>query len=122
MRTMVTIGTHQFPAECNAATPIICKRVFGMNVLSEFQKMNTDEEIDTKLETLGKIIFVFVKTAELGVMECMNLQVNDYVEFLSQFDYLDIADEQLINDITSIWIKNNKSDSLQKNQVSRPQG
>ena len=104
MKEVVKIGKHQreIELECNAATPLVYKRVFGKNLFDEFTKME-ELPIDEKLGLIDSIVFVSNKMATLPFREVLNLKADDYLEFLSGYEIDDLMDVNLINTVTRMW-------------------
>ena len=108
MRDSIKVGSRnpkEIELECNAATPLIYKRIFGKNLFDEFTKMN-DLAIDDKLEVINSLVFVSNKMATLPFKEVLSLKMDDYIEFLTSFDMDDLMDVNLITKITQMWSDN----------------
>ena len=108
MRDSIKIGKRtpkEIELECNAATPLIYKRIFGKNLFDEFTKLN-DLAIDDKLEVIDSLVFVANKMATLPFREVLNLKMDDYIEFLTGYDMDDLMDVNLITKITQMWSDN----------------
>lgn len=87
MRGTVKIGSKEVGMLANAASSYIFKQVFHEDLLKKFQEMETNP--DTQLgEKLG---FIFAKQAEAeNTSDLMKLTMDDFLEWLSEFDPLDI--------------------------------
>lgn len=105
--------------ECNAASPVIHKRLWGDNLMTGFQNISQDQT-DDLLEFMEKVIYTFAKTAELGTKGALNIEnkEEDFIDFLSHFEILEFATGDVLNSIMEMWGINIKSESEPKNQAS----
>ena len=112
-KELVQIGKRvkkEIALECNAATPLIYKRVFGKNLFDEFTKMES-LPIDEKLELIDSIVFVANKMATQPFRDVLNLKADDYLEFLTQYEIDDLMDVSLIQTVTRMWSENIEVDA-----------
>lgn len=122
LRTATLKSGHTIQLECNAASPLIHKRLWNENLMSEFQKISS-ENTDDLLTFMERVIFTFAKTAELGTQRVLKYDNNEdeYIMFLSQFEIFELASDDILNLIVEMWGQNTKTDSVPKNQVSPQQ-
>lgn len=99
--------------ECNAATPIVIKRIFGIDALSFFEKRESYETSD-QFETLEKIAYVMKMMAEMSLSEVLKANGNGFYEWLSGFDLDEIIGE-IVPEVISLWSISNRAESTPKN-------
>lgn len=115
-RTATLSSGKKLALECNAASPVIHKRLWGDNLMTGFQNIST-EKTDDLLEFMEKVVYTFAKTAELGTKEVLNIEnkEEDFIDFLSQFEILELATGNILNVIMEMWGVNTKTESEPKN-------
>ena len=87
MYAQIRIGDKDVGMLANAASSYIYKQVFHEDLLKKFQEMGTD--LDAQIGE--KMAFIFAKQAEVqSPAELMKLTLDDFLEWLSEFDPLDI--------------------------------
>lgn len=118
-RTVILESGKEVKLECNAASPVIHKRLWGDNLLTGFQNISQDMTEDM-LSFMEKVIYTFAKTAELGVKGALNIEnkEEDFIEFLSNFEILELATGEVLNTVMEMWGVNIKSESEPKNLAS----
>lgn len=118
-RTVILESGKEIKLECNAASPVIHKRLWGDNLLTGFQNISQDMTEDM-LSFMEKVIYTFAKTAELGVKGALNIEnkEEDFIEFLSNFEILELATGEVLNTVMEMWGANIKSESEPKNLAS----
>lgn len=118
-RTVILESGKEIKLECNAASPVIHKRLWGDNLLTGFQNISQDMT-DNMLDFMEKVIYTFAKTAELGVKGALNIEnkEEDFIEFLSNFEILELATGEVLNTVMEMWGVNIKSESEPKNLAS----
>ena len=121
-RTVILKSGKEITLECNAASPIIHKRLWNDNLMTGFQNIKTTET-DELLEFMERVFYTFAKTAELGAREALKIEnkEEDFIDFLTQFEILELAGENILNTILEMWGANTETSSEQKNQVSPQQ-
>lgn len=119
IRTAKLSSGKELQLECNAASPVIHKRLWGENLMTGFQSISTDKT-DDLLEFMEKVVYTFAKTAELGTKEVLNIEnkEDDFIDFLSQFEILELATGGILNTIIEMWGVNTKTEAEPKNQLS----
>lgn len=118
-RTVILESGKEIKFECNAASPVIHKRLWGDNLLTGFQNISQDMT-DNMLDFMEKVIYTFAKTAELGVKGALNIEnkEEDFIEFLSNYEILELATGEVLNTVMEMWGVNIKSESEPKNLAS----
>ena len=121
-KTTKLASGKELALECNAASPVIFKRLWGENLMTGFQNISKNET-DELLEFMEKVVYTFAKTAELGTREVLKIEnkPDDFIEFLTQFEILELATGNILNDILEMWGVNTKTESELKNQPSPQQ-
>lgn len=116
-RTATLSNGKALELECNAASPVIHKRLWGDNLMTGFQSIST-EKTDDLLEFMEKVVYTFAKTAELGTKEVLKIEnkEEDFIDFLAQFEILELATGDILNVIMDMWGVNTKTESEPKNQ------
>lgn len=121
-KTVILESGKEITLECNAASPIIHKRLWGDNLMTGFQNIKTNET-DELLEFMERVVYTFAKTAELGTREVLKIEnkEEDFIDFLSQFEVLELAAGDMLNAILEMWGANTETSSEPKNQASPQQ-
>lgn len=111
MYDTIRIGDRDVGMLANAASSYIYKQVFHEDLLKKFQNMETDPD-----EQIGeKMGFIFAKQAEVkNPSELMKLTMTDFLEWLSEFDPLDIFFES--DKIAELYQRQKKESSAPKDQ------
>lgn len=111
MFATIHIGDKDVGMLANAASPYIYKQVFQEDLLQKFTNMGKDPD-NSVGEKMG---FIFTKQAETSdVSELMKLTMNDFLEWLEDFDPLDIL--MASEEIVSLYQKQKKGTSAPKKQ------
>ena len=121
-KTVILESGKEITLECNAASPIIHKRLWGDNLMTGFQNIKTNET-DELLEFMERVVYTFAKTGELGTREVLKIEnkEEDFIDFLSQFEVLELAAGDMLNAILEMWGANTETSSEPKNQASPQQ-
>ena len=111
MYAQIRIGDKDVGMLANAASSYIYKQVFHEDLLRKFQDMGA--EPDTQIgEKMG---FIFAKQAEVqNPSELMKLTMDDFLEWLTQFDPLDIFLES--DKIAELYQRQKEGSSVPKEQ------
>ena len=111
MYAQIRIGDKDVGMLANAASSYIYKQVFHEDLLKKFQDMGA--EPDTQIgEKMG---FIFAKQAEVqNPSELMKLTMDDFLEWLTQFDPLDIFLES--DKIAELYQRQKEGSSVPKEQ------
>lgn len=121
-RTATLNSGTMLELECSAATPIIYKRLWHENIITGFQEIAKDNT-DELLEFMEKVVYTFAKNAELGTAGILRFEnkVEDFVDFLAQFEILELASGNILDVILEMWGMNTETTSEPKNQQSPQQ-
>lgn len=121
MKKLFDLNGKELALECNAASPIVYKRIFGGNLMQSFQDI-IKSTADDQINLMEQVVFTFNVTAKKGVKEALNASVDDYIEFLAGFDIVELANNKLLETIVEMWNMNIDTSSILKNQQSPLQG
>ena len=123
-RTVRLNNGNELQLECNAASPIIFKRHWNEDLMNGFQNLESKDPSET-ITFMEKAVYTFSKTAEFGVKAALNIEVDingiEFIEFLSQFDFLEIASGEVLNTVMEMWGINIRSEAELKNLQSPQQ-
>lgn len=107
MRRTIKLGEKDVEMVANAMTPVIYKRVFHKDFLTESQKKDADLNI---FQELG---FVMARQATVSTREIMEeTTLEQYYEWLEGFEAMDII--KSVNDIFEVYSAQNVSTSVSK--------
>ena len=113
----IKTANREIEIECNAASPIIYKRIWGGNLMNELQNLTVDNSMEA-LDVIQQALYVFHLQAELGTRDALNANDEGYIDFISQFELLELADPEVMGQIFDTWGINIKSESEPKNLQS----
>lgn len=114
MRKFIELsGDRSVVLECNAATPFIAKKLFGIDLLGFFQNVG-NYEIGEQTEVMQKLAFTLAMQAEKPWKEVVNLTYDDFIDWLSGFEYIEMVDSILIHAV-ELWNGNGNTSSEPKN-------
>lgn len=95
----IKVGGINVPMIANAATPLRYKQLFGKDLLTEFRGVEENEA--KAVESIPELAFIMAMTAKSkdGKQDLSKLNLNLYMEWLEQFDPMDLpmASERIIN-------------------------
>lgn len=112
MRGTVTINGMDTEMVANAASPYIYKHVFREDFLIKLR----DEGDEVDPDIFQKMGFVMAKQGESSNMqELMNLTINDYYEWLTQFEPMDLIEAS--DQIASLYLDQTAGSSVPKNEA-----
>ena len=106
MRGTIQISGIEYEAAANAASPFLYRQIFHEDFLKKVQEKEPDVEI------IQKMFFVMVSQAEKPTAEVLKLTVEDYIEFLEQFDPMDIITDG--GNISEFYFRQAKTTSVPK--------
>lgn len=110
---MKKIVNGRLELSCNAATPLVCKSLFGIDVLSFFEKVD-DVETSEKVETLEKIAYVMAMQAIKPLSETLTMK-DGFIDWLAGFDFAEMT-QAIIPEAMELWVESNKGTVASKNQ------
>lgn len=113
MRKEVGIDGRVVALECNAATPIVGKKIFKFDFINFFNAIN-DMEAGEKMEQFEKVAFTMAVMADKPLKEAMNATEDDFIEWMASFDFPELT-EQILPVAADLWGSNQKTMSKPKN-------
>lgn len=113
MEKIITINGKELKMHCNAATPLLCKRIFKMDLYSYFSDVE-DMGAGERIEGAEKMAYTMCLQAEKPLSEALNGKESDFIEWLAGFGFDDIT--TIIRSATEMWGENNKTSSTEKNE------
>ena len=118
----IKLKNKEITIECNAASPVIHKRLWNENLMQKLQHLNP-EDIMESLDFIERAVYTFHLTAEKGVLEALKTKIEEeeYIMFLSGFEMMEFANIDVLSQIMEAWGINIKSDSIPKNLQSPQQ-
>lgn len=108
----ITVGGKPIPFLSNGVTPLLYKQLFKNDLL---KALNSNGEFEIANEKIPELAFIMAKQGEKGVKtaDLMKLNFESYVEWLSQFEPLDLV--MVGADIVNVYI----SDSIQTEEPKK---
>lgn len=122
MRHKIELPDKAIYLECNAATPIIAKRMFDTDYMEFFSNIDS-ANLGNQTDKLMQFVYVMAAQALVqdkckGMSEQLTalskLTENDYIEWLSGIDFNDMV-EKVIPEALNFWTTSNKTNSKPKN-------
>lgn len=114
----IKIGERTIPMSANGATPIRYRMIFGKDLISEFQSIESNYSI--AMDTISELAFVMAQAGAKADMDKLNK--TSYVDWLEQFEPFDItnASEEIIdlymgNAQTTSEVKKKARDAVKEN-------
>ena len=113
----IKIGDKKVPMLANGATPIRYRMVFGKDVITEFQNADTDS--GKAASSVTELAFIMNKAAEAqeNKASLSTLNMDTFVEWLEQFEPLDIT--LAAEEIVGLYMGNGKGLSEAKKKTVR---
>jgi len=114
MYKLVKIGDKEVPMMAMASSDVYYKRVFGEDPL----KIVTAQETGDSTNLLFQMGFILAKQAELrDRKKMMALTLNDYVDWLDQFEYSDYLES--LSDVAAVYYGNKATTSQEKKETDQ---
>lgn len=107
MQKSIMIGDVEVAMRASAATAIRYRNTFHGDIMKELMEMNTEQIDSSVIEKIQKLAFIMAKSAEGANMTA--LTEDDYLEWLDQFDSLEMMTAS--KDIVSIYLGGKVSES-----------
>lgn len=107
MQKSIMIGDVEVAMRASAATAIRYRNTFHGDIMKELMEMNPEQIDSSVIEKIQKLAFIMAKSAE-GV-NMTALTEDDYLEWLDQFDSLEMMTAS--KDIVSIYLGGKVSES-----------
>lgn len=123
MKKTITIGSGESAKdvtfEATALFPHAMREIFHVNVFEKFQGLNIDNitASDEMVDLISQMAFVLAKTPEAKTArDLMGLTMDDYYEWLCQFDTFDLLDSA--SEIMDVYLGSKRNLSESKNPES----
>lgn len=112
----IKIGDKTIPMLANAATPIRYKMIFHKDILKALKSINNDD-LDTA--SIGELAFMMSMQSEAqsGKVKLSELNFDKYLEWLEQFNPLDI--EMSAEDIVNLYSADAETSSEPKKKEKK---
>lgn len=107
MQKSIMIGDVEVAMRASAATAIRYRNTFHSDIMKELMEMNPEKIDASVIEKIQKLGFIMAKSAEGANMT--TLTEDDYLEWLDQFDSLEMMTAS--KDIVSIYLGGKVSES-----------
>lgn len=107
MQKSIMIGDVEVAMRASAATAIRYRNTFHGDIMKELMEMNPEQIDSSVIEKIQKLAFIMAKSAEGANMTA--LTEDDYLEWLDQFDSLEMMTAS--KDIVSIYLGGKVSES-----------
>ena len=115
----VTVGGIKVPMLANAATPLRYKQLFHKDIIKEFQEVT--EDVSKATDSIPELAFIMAMAAKAkeGKADMNLLNMDSYVDWLEQFEPLDLpmASEEIID----LYTGNSVTDSEPKKKEKEKQ-
>ena len=118
MKRELQLRSGTLVLECNAATPLVGKRIFNFDFLQFFGKIG-DLESGDQIDKFERIAFTMAMQAEKPLKEAMDATEDEFIIWLSQFDF-DEMTNTILKAAVELWSGNQNATSKAKNP-SAPQ-
>lgn len=123
MYTTMELGGKRVELTSNAATPRLFQKIFGKDLLVEFNRIDLSdikgEEALRALDTIKSLAFVLNMQATRPFRDCYcKLTELEYLEWLEQFEDEDFYDPQALINIVKAWKKSAVTSVEAKNEDS----
>ena len=114
MRTTLNFNGKAVNLECNAATPLVGKRLAGFDFLRFIQSLNTDE-LSENVDKLERMACVMALQAEKPFSEVIKVDFDEaFLEFLNRCEIFELVSEVLPK-VVELFGASNETTSQQKN-------
>ena len=117
MFKVIKVGEKEVPMLANAATPIRYRQVFGKNLLQYFMGKTSQEDMAAMT---GELAYILARAGEGADMNKLN--IDDYIEWLEDFEAAAWIDPDVVNEIMGIYYGNMDGLSSAKKNQGRPKG
>lgn len=113
----IKVGNITVPMLANAATPLRYKHIFGKDIIKEFQAAQGDMTKVT--DSIPELAYIMARAAEAhkGDADLNLLNENDFIEWLEQFEPMDLV--LAAEDIVDLYIGNGKTASEPKKKEKK---
>lgn len=99
----------------NAATPILCKAVFKIDIFKFFEEV-AQNPTDVNAEAMERIAFIMAISMNHSTREVLAMGEDEFLAWLMQFEFTEMI-QSIIPKVMELWVESNKTNVEQKNQV-----
>lgn len=114
MRKTLNFNGKSVNLECNAATPLVGKRIFNIDFLQFFQKSNDIEDAE-RIDKFERVAFTMAMQAEEGTKGAMAKTEDDFIDWLAEFDFQEIM-QNVLKEAASLWTDTQSPASVPKKE------
>lgn len=108
------IGAKKVSFLSNGVTPLFYKQIFKGDLL---KSLNTGEQFEIASDKIPELAFIMAKQAEsITPADMMKLSINEYIEWLSQFEPLDLT--MCGSEIVGVYLSDSVPTEEPKKKVS----
>ncbi len=106
---IVKIGNKDVEMVSSALTSLAYKKIFGQDILTMLTDFKTDKadlgKANAAIENVAQLGFVMAKQAKLSIQDFMKLTEVDYYEWVNEFQFGDLYDAKVIENVLAVWTR-----------------
>lgn len=115
MTKIIETSIGPVPFGSNAATPILCKAVFKIDIFKFFEEV-AENPADVNAETMERIAFVMAASMNHSTREVLTMGEDEFLAWLMQFEFTEMI-KGIIPKVMELWVESNETKIEQKNQA-----
>lgn len=106
---VVKIGDKEVEMVSSALTSLAYKKIFGRDILTTLTNFKADKadlaQANTAIDNVAQLGFVMAMQAKLSIPDFMKLSEVNYYEWVNEFQFGDLFDGNVIENILGVWTK-----------------
>lgn len=106
---VVKIGDKEVEMVSSALTSLAYKKIFGRDILSTLTNFKADKadlaQANNAIDNVAQLGFVMAMQARLSIPDFMKLSEVNYYEWVNEFQFGDLFDGNVIENILGVWTK-----------------
>ena len=106
---VVKIGDKEVEMVSSALTSLAYKKIFGRDILSTLTNFKADKadlaQANNAIDNVAQLGFVMAMQAKLSIPDFMKLSEVSYYEWVNEFQFGDLFDGNVIENILGVWTK-----------------
>lgn len=106
---VVKIGDKEVEMVSSALTSLAYKKIFGRDILSTLTNFKADKadlaQANSAIDNVAQLGFVMAMQAKLSIPDFMKLSEVNYYEWVNEFQFGDLFDGNVIENILGVWTK-----------------
>jgi hypothetical protein len=106
---VVKIGDKEVEMVSSALTSLAYKKIFGRDILSTLTNFKADKadlaQATNAIDNVAQLGFVMAMQAKLSIPDFMKLSEVNYYEWVNEFQFGDLFDGNVIENILGVWTK-----------------